>query len=176
MNHTHPALAASRSRVLHVGCGGDCLPDWIDGEETRLDIDPKVKPDVVASMTNMGEIGEFEIVYSSHALEHLHLHEVKIALKEFHRVLGDGGRAMVIVPDLEDARPTSEVLFNSPAGPVTGLDLFFGMQSLVAGNPYMAHHYGFVSSTLEAELLAAGFRAAVVKRLPCFNLFAVGVK
>lgn len=173
---TYPASQPHRCRVLHVGCGGDALPSWIEGEETRLDIDPAVKPDIVASMIDMGAIGEFDIVYCSHAVEHLYHHDVKTALKEFHRVLAPGGKAVVIVPDLEDVRPTDDVLYVSPAGPVTGLDMFFGMSRLVEASPYMGHRYGFTAKTLNAELREAGFSLVMARRLTDFNLLAIAVK
>jgi|EndMetStandDraft_2_1072991.scaffolds.fasta_scaffold51498_3 SAM-dependent methyltransferase len=173
---TAPARKPDRYRILHVGCGGDALPSWLAGEETRLDIDPATEPDIVASMTDMGRIGEYDVVYCSHALEHLFLHEIRPALREFRRVLKPGGRAVVIVPDAQGVSPTEEVLFVSPAGPVTGLDLLYGMRSRIAACPYMAHRYGFVSMTLEAEMAHAGFAHAVVKRVPDFNLLAVATK
>ena len=52
---------------------------WV---ETRLDIDPSVKPDVVASMTDMSSVPDASChaVYSSHNLEHLFPHELQQAL------------------------------------------------------------------------------------------------
>ena len=115
--------------ILHIGCGGDPLPDYLgigsstdylgigssNFKETRLDISEINKPDIVASMTDMGDIGEYDAVLCNHALEHLHPYEVPIALSEFLRVLKKGGSAMVFVPDLEDVKPTEEVILQSPA-------------------------------------------------------------
>lgn len=163
--------------VLHVGCGGDPIHPFFDGQvEVRLDIDPTHNPDIIASMVDMGEIGPFAAVYTCHALEHLYPGDVPVALGEFHRVLKPGGLAYVIVPDLEDIKPTEDVVYESPAGPVTGLDMFYGMPSLIAGNPYMAHHCGFVSATLKAAMLAAGFQAVATTRGVGHNLLAMGVK
>lgn len=163
--------------VLHVGCGGNSLPPWLDShKETRCDINPECSPDVIASMTDLGDIGIFDVVYCSHALEHLYPHEVQTALREFGRVLNPGGYAAIFVPDLEGVAPTDEPLFESMAGPITGLDLFYGKRSMLKSNPYMAHHTGFVQETLLSELVAAGFSRSKVDRLSCFNLFGVGIK
>jgi SAM-dependent methyltransferase len=122
-------------RVLHVGCGGVILPHWFEGmQEVRLDIDPDMKPDIVASMTDMGEIGEYEALFCSHALEHLYPHEVQKALAEFKRVLKPEAHAIIFVPDLEDVRPTEEILLVSPAGPITGLDMIFGHRVQLEGS------------------------------------------
>jgi SAM-dependent methyltransferase len=164
-------------RVLHVGCAGHPLPA-IFGEdviETRLDIDRSCNPDIVASMTDMGDIGPFEIVYCSHALEHLYPHEVPIALAEFHRVLMPGGAALIMVPDLEDVRPDERMLYLSPEGPVTGMDLIYGLRWTIEQSVFWAHHTGFTAATLQAALEKV-FPDVKVKREDLFNLFGVGVK
>lgn len=152
------------------------MPDWIEGTETRLDIDPQHNPDVVASMTDMGDIGGFDFIYCSHSLEHLYPHDVPVALGEFHRVLGDGGRVIVIVPDLEGVEPTHEPLLDTPAGPVCGFDLFYGMPRLVAENEHMAHHSGFTAATLKDALEQAGFGGVHVLRGNDYNLIGAARK
>lgn len=164
--------------LLHVGCGGDSLPEWAVGKyrEVRLDISTDNQPDILASMTDMGDIGTFDAVYCSHALEHLHPHEVAIALGEFHRVLNPGGFAVVFVPDLEGVSATEDVLFVAPCGPITGLDLLYGLRSLIPVMPYMAHNTGFVADTLKAAFAEAAFDRIVVERKANYNLMAVAVK
>jgi SAM-dependent methyltransferase len=163
--------------VLHAGCGNEPLPAWLDGStETRLDIDPDCHPDIVASITDLGDIGPFDLVFSSHCLEHLAPHDVGVALSEFRRVLKPGGGAVVIVPDLEDVRPTEEVMYEAPCGPITGLDMYYGLRSALQERPYMAHKTGFVRETLQAAMDAAGFAETSVKRLDCFNLMGAARK
>ncbi len=103
------------AKALHVGNGGTRLPEWLsEFDEVTLDVDSEGQPDILASMLDMGEIGEFSRVYSSHSLEHVYPHEVQTALTEMRRVLCDGGAALIFVPDMEDVRPTEEVLFWAP--------------------------------------------------------------
>lgn len=163
--------------VLHAGCGGDPLPIWLGHfQEVRLDIDPHWTPDVLASMTDMGDIGPFGAAFCSHALEHLHPHEVTKALGEFYRVLAPEGYLALFVPDLEGVSPTDDVLFVSPDGPITGRDLFYGSSKRIPTMPHMAHHSGFVRETLGAALREAGFSRVLVNRLSSYNLMGVGVK
>lgn len=176
MIQTESPGAALGTRILHVGCGGDPLPSYFDGVETRLDVDPVHEPHVCASMIEMGPIGSFDAIYCAHALEHLPPHDVGKALREFLRVLAPGGYALIFVPDLEDIKPSEDVLYMSPAGSITGLDLIYGFRGLLEKMPYMAHRYGFTQSTLTATLKNAGFSKVDVKRLDCFNLMAVAVK
>jgi len=165
------------AKVLHAGCGGDPLPVWFAGfDEVRLDINPDCKPDIVASMTSLGDIGPFEAVYCSHALEHLFPHDAAKALAEFHRVLAPGGQALIFVPDLEGVAPTQEVLFESAAGPITGHDLFYGYAPYLASNPFMGHRSGFMADSMALALEVAGFSSALTQRIQGHNLMAIGTK
>lgn len=178
--------------VLHVGCGTygrEKLPSvfrhtgW---REIRLDIDPDVTPDFVASITDMKVIsdGVVDAVYSSHNIEHLYPHEVSLALKEMHRVLKPDGFTLIKLPDLQEvARHVAEgrlddPLYVSPMGPIAPLDILFGHRSsLASGNAFMAHRTGFTSGTLAAALIKAGFATVMVQRdATAFALAAVAFR
>jgi hypothetical protein len=163
---------AATRQVLVVGSGGDDGSAWAGWKVVTLDIDPNAKPDILASMVDLGAIGPYEAVYCSHALEHLYPHEVPIALAEFHRVLVPGGMAMVVVPDLQDVSPTDEAL---PKMGLCGLDLFYGNSREVPGRPYMAHHCGFVADTLQRAMSLAGFKTKTM-RMNNYNLMGIGTK
>lgn len=168
------ALPAGTRKVLLAGSGHDKgAALWKDYEVTRLDIDPSVEPDIVASLTDMGAIGPFDVVYCSHALEHLYPHEVHRALVEFYRVLAPGGRAVIVVPDLEGVPATDDVLPGSTG--LCGLHLYYGDPREIPSNPHMAHHCGFVAETLRAALKAAGFEAKT-QRMGFYNLLGIGVR
>ena len=161
-------------KVLHAGCGQEPLPAWLSGEEVRLDIDPGVFPDIVAPLTDLGEIGKYHAIYCSHTLEHLYPHQVKKALSEFKRVLHDGGIVIIIVPDLENVSPDDTVIYVSPAGPITGLDMYYGKTEFVETNEYMSHKTGFTSKTLRKALEGAGFEVVSCDGKNSFNILALG--
>src|SRR5438128_1357053 len=104
-------LAAARTKqVLNCGSGPksnrklDAIFDPAAWREIRIDLDPRVDPDFVGSMTDMREhfrAGAFDAIWSSHSLEHLHTHEIPHALSEFRRILRDDGFALISCPDLE---------------------------------------------------------------------------
>lgn len=164
-------------RVLHPGCGEEKLPEWLNGvTEVRLDIDAACNPDIVASITDMGEIGEFDMIYTSHTLEHLYDYDVQKALSEFHRVLKPEGVAIILVPDVEGVTCNREVLYESLAGPICGIDLYYGLTWYVQQNPFYAHHMAFIESTLADAMKKAGFGFVTTKRLENYNLMGVGKK
>lgn len=164
-------------RVLHAGCGGQSLPAWFGGcIETRLDIDDRHSPDIVADMRELdGVEGGFDIIYTSHALEHLYPHEVVPTLSGFRRILNEGGTVISVVPNLRGIEPTDTIVYESPSGPITGLDMYYGLTSVLADMPYMAHHTGFVRGTLEAAYRDAGYSRVAVTEDTAFNLIGAGM-
>src|SRR5579863_7934974 len=135
------AAASDKRVVLHVGCGApsrDSLhprfhgPEW---REIRVDLDPNVKPDIVASIADLHGIPDAsaDAIWSSHNLEHLCAHEVPLALGAFFRVLKPAGQVLITLPDLQQvaefivAGKLDEVVYESPAGPITPLDCVFGL-------------------------------------------------
>lgn len=166
-------------RVLHAGCGNDPLPRDIMGfgdcEEVRLDVDDTYKPDILGSITDMGDIGTFDAAYMSHALEHLYPHQVPIALAEFRRVIRPGGHFICIVPDLEGVLPNEDVVYVCADGgrEITGLHMYYGDPKVIPDYPYMAHHCGFVRDTYQAVFEAAGFEVAILRLPTIHSLMAI---
>lgn len=166
-----------KKSLLHIGCGGDALPHWLgEFQEVRLDIDEAHRPDIVADMVSLGDIGSYDAIFCSHALEHLPPHDVAKALREFYRVLNAQGVAILFVPDLEGVQATDEPLFDSPAGPICGLDLIYGFRPMLEEKPYMAHKTGFTAKTLRASLERSGFNIERLDRLENHALLAIATK
>jgi len=152
-----------KGKVLHVGSGGADLPEWCGKcDEVKLDIDPRCNPDILADIMDMGEIGKYDVVFSSHVIEHFYEFQLEKVFSEFRRVLNDDGYVIVVVPDLEGVEATEEVLYISYFGvPITGLDMIYGIPS--EENLYMAHHTGFTAPKLEKCLINNGFKEIVIK-------------
>ena len=159
-------------RILHAGCGSEPLPPYIDGIEVRLDIDPATKPDIVANLDSLGDIGPFSLVWCSHAIEHLYPPQGVKALAEFRRVLEPGAAAIIVVPDCEGVAPTDEVLIGTPQNGITAHDLIYGCKPWE--NPHMAHKTAYTAESLKRAMTAAGFERIETKRLPHYNLMGIG--
>jgi hypothetical protein len=178
----------NRRRLLHVGCGmspRDKLPaifqspEW---REIRMDIDERVKPDVVGSITDMQAITDASVdaIWSSHNLEHVNSFEVPKVLAEFLRVLKADGFVLLTLPDLRAVArhivndQLMEPLYVSASGPITPLDILFGHQaSMEAGNGFMAHRTGFTARSLGQALIDAGFAEVRVHEGSRWDLWAV---
>jgi SAM-dependent methyltransferase len=177
---------------LHVGCGplhkASTTPEFALAAwtEVRLDIDPAVRPDIVASMTDMSAVADaaMDALYSSHNIEHLYPAEAPIALREFARVLKPGGFAVITCPDLQSvaARVAEgqllEPLYESDVGPIAPIDILFGHRAAMEkGNLFMAHRTGFTHRTLWQHLTDAGFVSVIVRqRSSHFDLWAAATR
>lgn len=177
--------------LLHVGCGAyrpNALPEEFCTEEwteIRLDIDPDVQPDIIGTIIDLTAVPDNSVdaVYSSHNLEHIYHYQVPIALKEFKRVLKPNGFAMIRVPDMQKAAEwvvrgemENPAIYESPAGPIAAIDMFYGLGKFVAeGNEFMAHKTGFTVKNLQTKLLEADFNNLNIVRT-FFEIVAVGYK
>ena len=176
-------------RVLDAGAGPksnsrlhSIFADWT---AVRLDINPAVQPDIIGSVTNLkGKVPDatFDAVWSSHNIEHLHAHEVPVSLAEFKRILKPEGFAFITCPDLEQigrliaGGDVERTIYQSPAGPISVLDMLYGHSASIArGNAYMAHNTGFTVTRLGAALQKAGFSEAWVAPGKAIDLWAVAL-
>jgi SAM-dependent methyltransferase len=179
---------APRERVLvNVGCGPreeSGVPAYFDSwRQVRVDNDASVGPDLLADLTDLSPIadGSVDAVWAAHCIEHLYEHQVRGALREFRRILRDDGFVCVVVPDLQTvahylvADRLHEVLYESPAGPVTPHDIFFGFGAAIAGGrTSMAHRCGFTPGMLERCFHELPFAELVLhRRAAALELVAV---
>lgn len=188
---TGAGQATRRKRVLNTGSGpadNQRLHAAFEPgtwESVRLDIDIAVRPDLIGQIQDMRSIvpdRSFDAVWSSHSLEHLHSHDVLPAMREFRRILRSDGFAMITCPDLEIVaallleRGLDDPIYQSPAGPISCIDMIFGHRaSVAAGSVYMAHNTGFTTDTLGALALEAGFEEVHVGRGTAYDLWAVAL-
>lgn len=179
-----------KKRVLNTGCGPYAPerlhpafrgPGWT---EVRLDLNPEAKPDIVASIADLGALteGSFDAIWCSHNLEHLHTHQIPAAISGFRRILKPDGFALIATPDLEAIAELvvdgklEVVAYKSPAGPISALDMLYGLSTAIArGNHFMSHHTGFSADRLGRLLVEAGFAEVVVKNGEWYSLWALAL-
>ncbi len=94
----------TRGRGLDLGCGPNKIwPHAIGVDnytETAL-FNIQMKPDVVCDCTKLDVFGSasMDYVYSSHLLEHIAYEQVPATLREWARVVKQGGYLILYLPD-----------------------------------------------------------------------------
>lgn len=182
--------------LLHAACGPATIADLrpmfpVFGEdwtEVRLDIDGKYGADIVGDMRDIETWesdrpvpgGDFDAVYCSHAIEHLHLYDAPKALATFREVLKPGGFLIVIVPNFEAAcrhviEGRGQKFYDSPAGPIFAYEVIYGKENWSADNAFMRHATGYTPDLLRGVIVGAGFRINL-QSFDDFNLLIGAVK
>ena len=177
--------------LLHVGCGHSSIKNlplfFQDGnwDEIRLDVDENVNPDIIGTLQDMSIIddGAIDAIYSSHNIEHVWAFEVPQVVREFARVLNSDGFVVVLCPDIISVAQAvlqgylNKPVYESPAGPITALDIIYGFHAdLKQGRHYMAHKTAFTAESLAAVFLDNGFSGMRVARDQMFGLHGIATK
>lgn len=166
--------------ILHVGSGKSTIASSIFTEdlvgciEYRLDIDSKNNPDICLDATNLSGLDDeqFDVVYTSHMMEHLDYFQVVPTIKDFLRVLKPNGEARIVVPNLKAIAAeisTGNLLgkiYDSPGGPISAIDMLYGHRaSVLRGSEFMRHKTGFTKESFESMLLTAGIDSFKVQEI-----------
>ena len=147
---------------LHIG-GTEARAGW-----KLLNIEPGPGVDFVGDCSDLGRFvnGSIDEIYASHVLEHLsYVSDLPAALKEWHRVLGPGGRALISVPDFE-------VVCRLFLDPQRDAAQRFYLMRVAFGGQQDVHDFHFVGLSFELltiYLSGAGFSR--VERTGDFGLF-----
>lgn len=177
-------------RLLNVGGGSKAtpIPARYEGwTHDLLDIAEGPDVDIVCDARTMCfnlNPEQYDVVYCAHNLEHYHAHEVDLVLQGMRFALKAGGEVHIIVPNIgqlihhmvEGGFDLEDPIYESPAGPITPLDVFYGYGPEVeSGNPFYAHKTGFTARRLHGVLEAAGFRdVKVVANFAALELEGTG--
>jgi len=163
-----------RGKKLIADIGsGEHSPYFPEGIPVRMDIREEVKPDIVCDVRSIPEPDEkYDIVFSSHTLEHFSHKVVDVVLREWTRILKIGGELRLILPNLEFAcdsiiKSKGEIDYNA-------INILYGEQTY----PKNFHACGFTQKTLARLLEKMGCLKdiLVVFDGPKYNLLASAVK
>jgi predicted SAM-dependent methyltransferase len=174
---SHSDKEGSVCRVLNVGGGSKLtgIPEYFEGwQHDLLDIDPRGEPDIVCDARELTLLpaARYDAVYCSHNLEHYYRHDGHKVLRGFLHVLNDTGFAEVRVPDIakvlavlhQQRLDLDDLLYESPAGPISAHDVVYGLQTEIesSGQDFYAHKTGFTPKSLSKMLLESGFQKVFV--------------
>ena len=163
---------------LHLGCGANLLPGWINID--RVARAPGVMTDIDVTCLPFAN-QSVDAVLAEHVFEHFSFEEEGKIWPEMARVLRLGGELTIEVPDFEwvcatflqakDEWRTFYVVGHSDhyAGCGRALDQRWGiLQTMFFGNQNGAgqfHRSAYTEAKLRAIASALGFRAVTVNRL-----------
>lgn len=85
--------------MLHIGCGDNVLPGWLNTEYEERPPRRGIFLDATKSFPLPDE--SFDLIFSEHMIEHVPADSGAIMLRECHRVLRPGGRIRISTPRLE---------------------------------------------------------------------------
>ena len=152
-------------KAIDLGCGN--TRRIIEGYNIlRYDISDDGNPDYRGDVRSTPFANsEFDLIFSSHVLEHLPREDTEKVLEEWSRILKDQGIAVIVVPDLEWA---AQNVVNGNVNRDT-LNVFYGAQS----SQYDFHYNGFTRSELENCFHIMGFTEVRVFKVPPYNLVGI---
>lgn len=142
-------------KIVDIGCG-EMKYKTPEGTVIGVDIRDECNPDFRADFRKLPfATGEFDIVYSSHTLEHCDRQTADDTLDEWVRILKPSGEMRLVLPNLEWAAEKIK------AGTIDNdvLNVLYGAQ----GAPENFHKNGFTPDTIKAMLARRGFKRIEIK-------------
>jgi hypothetical protein len=147
---------------LHLGCGNDYWPGWLNIDSSaRADCDLRADFGELGRIFEPGSVAEIAMI---HSLGYLNLWQARLLFTDAARVLVPGGAFVAEFPDL--AKCAAHALSNLEnrheyLEAVRGL-YAFDESYIAEETEYVPYAFGWSGEHLCAELLAAGFRQATV--------------
>lgn len=139
-------------KIIDLGCGEEKDSYHTEeGDVLRVDLREDVRPDFRCDIRVL-PFGskEFDIVFSSHVLEHFDRNEVPKVLQEWARVMKDDGELRLVLPNLEWA--ARHILNKEIDADV--MNVLYGAQTYDLN----FHKCGFTEQTVEQLLVKLDFK------------------
>lgn len=150
--------------MVYVGCGSDRRRGYVN-VDLRADV-----ADVVASGDHLPfRGGSVDEVLALDILEHFRADDTQRVLGEWRRVLADGGRLVVKVPNLLQLAKWIVAGHRVP-GAIRNI---MGGHRWGPDGSWDCHHHNFTPETLEAEFAQADL--AIISNDEALNMTAVAV-
>ena len=155
-------------KLLDIGCG----PLYREDEEcevVRVDIREECNPDYRCDIRQLPFDNEsFDVIFSSHVLEHFNREEHPKLLKEWLRVLKPSGEIRLILPSIEWA--AKEIVAGKVSNDV--LNVLYGAQS----NPFDFHMNGFTPDSLSRLIESMGCKVNSCITDTGYNILLTAIK
>ncbi len=148
-----PEWKEGTKKIIDLGCGRDADESYKtdEGRVLRVDIREEVKPDYRCDIRRLPfATGEFDVVFSSHTLEHFCKAETGEVLDEWIRIMKPDGELRLNLPNIQWA--AKHIMNNE-----IDVDV---MNVLYGGQTYQEnfHKMGFTPQMVEQLLAERGFK------------------
>ena len=140
---------------LHIGCGQQAFPGWIN-----IDNQPLPGVDRVLDVRRGLPFHGVSAIYAEHFLEHIGFEDALRFLKECRRVLADHGVLRISTPNLDWVWKTHYASYDS-GSPHERLRDCFQVNQAFHG---WGHQFLYNKTMLESVLKAAGFASVLFQR------------
>lgn len=136
-------------QILDLGCGPQHWNFGAEGQVTRCDIREECEPDFRIDIRQLPfDDDSYDIVFSSHTLEHFGRDEMDDILKEWTRVLKPSGEMRLILPNIEWA---AKKILNDDLD-WHALNVLYGSQEYIEN----FHRNGFTPARITEALAKQG--------------------
>lgn len=157
-------------KIVDLGCG-PIRREFEEGIPVRVDLDERWEPDYRCDVRSLPfENGEFDIVFSSHVLEHLPRAQTRSTLAEWVRLVKPDGELRLILPNLEWAAKqvveSNGTYKEDDPNIHHRMNVFYGAQS----SPYDFHQTGFTPASIKHELTLLGLEVSSFRE-EGYNMF-----
>jgi predicted SAM-dependent methyltransferase len=150
-----PGVKLGKKRIIDLGSGHPEESYKTDeGEVLRVDIREDAKPDYRCDLRVLPfGSGEFDIVYSSHTLEHFDRKDIPAVLDEWVRLLKPDGELRLLLPNIKWA---AQHIMNDEID-IDVMNVLYGAQTYDEN----FHRCGFTPQIIEQLLAERGFKKFV---------------
>lgn len=148
--------AKDKLKAIDLGCGPAHMNLGDEYHVIRVDIRDECNPTYRCDVRYLPFAdGTFDLVFSSHVLEHFGRHEWRKVLTEWFRLLKPKGELRLILPNINWA---IEQFKNGTAFTVDKINHVWNVLYGAQSNPYDFHYNGWTEETLKTALEEFGFK------------------
>jgi SAM-dependent methyltransferase len=161
-------FAVGKKKILDLGCGpiGTIMKD---GLPIRVDMRDDVNADYRCDVRILPfKTESYDVIFSSHTLEHFSREQLLKLLDEWLRILKPGGELRLILPNLEVA--AKDILDGKMS--MRTMHILYGEQNEL----WNYHKNGFTPKSIEELLKSKGMKIKKIWTEEPFNLFVEATK
>jgi len=151
------ALRDTSKIRLHLGCGHEYRPGWIN-----IDGNSDVQVDLVSSVVELPYFGDAssDVIEANHVFEHLTQHDAERAVEEYARILRPGGALFLELPNADRSRQMLGAPIGSDEYELGCIGNWGYTPDIRAEGILQIHKFGWTPQSLMRLMKSKGFSAA----------------